>query len=285
MRSSPQVAVVPTMGSASASDALRVHRVCTSTGLALVGTTPQQTIWRIAKTSYGPLNPPHRAGTGSRLDWGRYDVPGHRTVYGAAPPQAAYAESIAFARPAFDAGTVLMRDLFDDVDPLDNTPLFEVIDRQWADRDHQPPGLLAAGWRQERLIYELRLPETGWFVDIEAAVSVAAVAGGLGKELARLGLRTLTVADLRGPDRTVTTTIAKWVRAQTLDDGSLPHGVQFGSKHGSDWHCWAVWLRAVDDGKTLSEEPTQSDDGHEIQRRELNPPLAEVADLFQIRTQ
>lgn len=55
--------------------------------------------------------------------------------------------------------------------------------------------------------------------------------------------------------------IATWVREQILDDGSLPLGIRFRSKHGSGY-CWAYWLRRRDDG--LEDEPMSADSGQEI---------------------
>jgi hypothetical protein len=67
---------------------------------------------------------------------------------------------------------------------------------------------------------------------------------------------------------------------QTLDDGSLPHGVCYGSKHGDDLKCWAIWLRAMDDGKPESSEPTRAGQGFSIEKCERNEPLRTIARLF-----
>lgn len=259
-------------------------RICGRTGLSLVpadGTS----IWRVAKTSYGPLNPEQRTATGDRGLWGRYDVPLHRTVYGALPVEAAYGESLAWARAKFSIDGPQMRDLFDDVDAQDTTSLREVVEQEWAGIGfgHMPPGAVPAGWRQERALHELELPSSGWFVDIEAAASVAAVGKSLRAALAALGVRALTVGHLRSEERRVTTTIADWVWHQVLDDGSLPHGVRFGSKHGSDWHCWAIWLRAVDDGRGLESEPVSDRGGSAIGPPDQNEALNRIGELFHLK--
>lgn len=75
--------------------------VCASTGLAYV--SGPVTGYRIAKSSYGPLNPlPRSAGTTDRSAWSRFDTAGS-TVYIAGDRRTAYAETLAMARvdPAF----------------------------------------------------------------------------------------------------------------------------------------------------------------------------------------
>jgi hypothetical protein len=257
-------------------------RQCSKTGLQLEPASGQR-IWRIAKTSYGPLNPQERKAQSHRRDWGRYDVLGHRTIYGASPAVASYAESLAAQRLRFTREGPALTELFDDLDPDDQTSLLEAVERDWAERNHMAPGTVAAGWRLERRLYELRLPRNGWFVAIERAESITAVSAALKSELGDLGLDQLSVGDLRSEHRVLTTTIADWVWHQTLDDGTKPHGIRFGSKHDSTWSCWAIWLRAVDDGKRLSAELTKSDKGAHILDCEHNPEMARVMKLFKIR--
>jgi hypothetical protein len=242
------------------------------------------TVWRIAKTSFGPMNPQLRPPSTPRLEWGRYDVVHHRTIYGASPAAAAYGESLAALRLKFNQRDALS-DLFDDSDDesVIGRTLLDEVTTEWSERNHMAPGTVNAGWRRERLLYKITLPATGWFVDIESADSVAAISQALRPELGSLGLQSLTVSNLRGENREITTRIAEWVRAQVLDDGSLPHGIRFGSKHGSDWNCWAVWLRAVDDGKHRRFEPTKADRGSEILDPEHNQALSEVARLFELK--
>nr|WP_272942780.1 RES domain-containing protein [Rhodococcus jostii] len=234
--------------------------------------------WRIAKTSYGPMNPPLRELDGSPESWGRYDVAGHRTIYCGAPREAAYGESIAQFRPAIE---VPLTDLFDN-DPSDTRSLAQVVAEEWADRQHMPQGKLAAGWRQERLIHEVTLPRQGWFVDMERARSTTAVAAVMPQELLDRDVEQLTIGYLRSEDRILTTGIAGWIHAQVLDDGSLPHGIYFGSKHDRKWDCWAIWLRAIDDGHPAHSEPTTCREGQIIGKPSVNRPLDCVARDFNI---
>ncbi len=259
-----------------------VERVCSRTGL-LLRPAAEQLVWRVAKTSYGGLRPPLRDVGDDRRHWGRYDVVGHRTAYGASPRAACFAESLAAQRVGLGPAVPKWQDLFDDPPIPGVTSLLGAAQAEWATWNHLRPGAIARGWRDERLVYQLRLPAAGWFVDIERSESVSAIGEALGQELRQLGLSNLTVGVLRAEERNVTTTVASWIWRQVLDDGSYPHGIRFGSKYNSTWACWAIWLRAVDDGKSLAHEPTKGDMGTEIKDCQHDPDLASVAQLFGLR--
>jgi hypothetical protein len=96
------------------------------------------------------------------------------------------------------------------------------------------------------------------------------------------GISRLTQAHLLGEDRHLTTEISSWVWNQMLDDGRYPHGITFPSKHGSDYLCYAIYLRAIGDGKPLSSEPTKTDDGSPIDPPHMNKPLHRVAATFEM---
>lgn len=57
---------------------------------------------------------------------------------------------------------------------------------------------------------------------------------------------------------------------QTWDDGGTAIGLRYGSKHGNDWICWAIWIR---DGL---DRMTAVDDGAAVEPPERNPVLAKV---------
>lgn len=97
------------------------------------------------------------------------------------------------------------------------------------------------------------------------------------------GIDQLSVGDLLGENRELTTRISEWIWDVTLDDGSKPHGVIFPSKHGDDFTCVAVYLRRLADGLALASEPTKADAGSEIKRPEQNPPLKKIVALFGLR--
>lgn len=72
----------------------------------------------------------------------------------------------------------------------------------------------------------------------------------------------LTLSHLTGDDRFLTTSIATVLREDvSLDDGTLPLGIEFISKHGKPHDgtgtCWAYWMRDVDNG--LSETAIEID--------------------------
>lgn len=109
--------------------------------------------------------------------------------------------------------------------------------------------------------YEFRLPPNGWFVDITASDSVGAADEQLRSDLAtNHGIAELNISHLAADGtaaRAVTTRIASWVRTLVLDDGSLPHGIVYPSKYGTDLVNYAVWLRRGDDGTGPALHPLQ----------------------------
>ena len=231
-------------------------RVCAATGLGLIAATGQ-VAWRVQKTSFGALNPrvpkpdddPHR--------WGRWDVLGHQTIYAARSPAGALVETLqAFRLEATNDPP--LHDLFDD--ETGETTVLEAVAQDWA-REWGDffPGKIPQGWRESRNLYQLRLPTNGWLVDIDDGHSVSVIGQALKDELRELGVDRFTVQQLYEDDRALrlTTMIAEWIWRQLLDDGHLPHGIRYRSKWGGNYGCYALWLRALDDGKGLDSEPTR----------------------------
>lgn len=265
------------------------RRRCTKTGLALIESSGQS-IWRVAKPSYGPMWPLLRDAGCDVSSWGRFDVGGRHTIYGADPAEGAYAETVAWAR--VNLKDLTAKDLFSESDPTNRALLRALIEEDWRQRGYILPGHLPAGWRLDRCLYELRLPVQGWFVDIHDPDTINAISHAIAPDLARFGLTELDLPSIvNSEDRQITTIIAKWVHGQALDDCSLPHGIRFDSKYGCqrgragggpNWQCWAIWLRQLDDGRQVEDEPTQVASCHEIKRPYYNPPLREVAKLFKL---
>lgn len=255
-------------------------RTCEKTGLALTR-APATPIYRIAKSSYGPLNPQVReVEQADRSGWSRYDVPGHRTVYGGAPVEAAYAESIAWARDGISG--LRQSTLFPDLGKDDVSSLLDAVEMEWEQRGHMAPGFIPAGWRTERLLHEVHLDPDVWFVDVENSASVAVLRTALADSWDSLEIDNFTTANLRGDDREVTTRVAEWIWYLVLDDGSRPGGIQFCSKHGTDWSCWAAWLRQTDDG-LADQEPTWADEGVEVEIPFKNAPYRTILELFRLK--
>jgi hypothetical protein len=252
-------------------------RVCGRTGLVL---TParSETAWRIATTSYGPLNPPLRSG--DRRDcagWGRFDIPGGRTAYLAESRECAYAEVLAYYRRRIGDRDSLSKDAA--FLELTDDALAALIEAEWATRGHVAPGHLPAGWRTSRTIYRIELPSSGWWVVLEHPDSIASAEAALGAELEAEGIDALDVAVLRGSNRAVTVLLADWVRQSLLDDGSAPHGISYQSRHATGG-AWAYWLpsgrpataTAVSKARITRASPIAAND----------PDLRAVAERFRV---
>ena len=216
--------------------------------------------------------------------WGRYDVAGHSTIYIASTPEGAYAESLAVQRISNGLKTIRLSDAFDDSDSNDSPEVvLAAINTEWLQLfGGMTPGKVVLGWRDARLEYPMTLPRDGWLVDIEASPSVAAINANMRTDLGDHGIDYLSVGTLRGEERIVTTAVSGWIHSQVLDDGSLPHGIVYGSKHGTDYKCWTIWLRRVDDGFEAGSEPTKAGPGIEIKPPYHNPPLRQVAEQFNL---
>lgn len=212
---------------------------CPRTGLTILPSLGERA-FRVARRSYGPLNPLRRPAEGGEPnDWGRFDTRGGRTAYCAATVESALTEALSALKRPLGAS-----DLAAD----------RSVAAEWAELGHLPPGQLPQSWRAERRIYELQLPVGEPWVLLEDPDSIAVVEHALGDRLAQLGVRSLTVAVLRGEQRDVTTSIAHWVREQLVgDEGAPACGIAYLSKHAAGW-CRAYWLRRVDDGQPYTTE-------------------------------
>jgi RES domain len=259
------------------------ERICSATGLTLIRAR-EQVGWRVAKTKYGPLSPLERPDVPphQRTDWGRWDVVGHRTVYLADTQTASYAEALAPLRVAMsEAPSSLDKAASDYVHAQRSDSTLDLITANWAAQHHSHCGFVPKVWRDMRALYPVTLPESGWFVRLETANSVAAVHDQLGLRLSSLSVAELDLSVLNGPCRAVTTAIAEWVWKHVLDDGSRPHGIRFPSRLGADLGCWAVWLRNVDDGRPRDLEPTKAGAAKTISA--TDSALKEIADRYHLR--
>lgn len=251
-----------------------VTRTCQLTGLQLVPSEGQQ-VTRFANPAFGPMNPlPLAADSISKA--GRYDVVGRHTIYAADSRRAGLTETLAYLSPSVGLRTTRASEVFDDQDSTDDrtTLLEKILSEQ--------PKEFVLDWRPSRREYTLQLPVTGWFVDIEHDVTLASLNKHLGRDFAARGIRRLTRGHLTGDDRALTTAIAGWVWGQTLDDGSMPHGIFYRSKHGTNWNCYAVWLREVDVGRSPGCEPTKPVSEVKIPDPRSDPDLLAVQETLGI---
>lgn len=234
----------------------RDRRICTSTGLAL--TSSPVDAQRIARESYGPLNPIPRASGAHPGPWSRYDTPG-RTVYACADHLSAYMELLAPFRTEIGDERSALQSAADSMRiPLDE--YWNAIVDEWDGGGSMRAQWLPSVFRDGRAVYALRFPQ-GWWIDITAIETISALHDlypGTWPTADDVPVDHLTLAHLTGEDRVLTTAIAAAIRDDlVLDDGTLPLGIEFFSKHGhpsgGSGICWAYWMRDVDNGL---DEPT-----------------------------
>jgi hypothetical protein len=251
-------------------------RTCSKTGFALISAANRE-VYRLAKPAYGPLNPLQRGPSSSepRDTWNRYDVAGQQTVYAASTEEGAYGELLAALKPKLPAPASRY---FDDVDSDDELEL--LIREEWRNSGYRAPREVDLAWLSEHRLYRLTFPAEGWFIDIEASSSVSAIAAYPPPTLVDNGIAEVTVAELRGSERWLTTAISTRIWPLTLDDRSLAHGIMYGSRYGSDWDCWAIWLRRTNRGRTAKALVTTADTGTEVSPPEINPPLAAILKTY-----
>lgn len=238
-------------------------RVDAATGLHLVS-SPAAPVYRVAKSSYGPMNPPAREGS-KRRAWSRWDTPG-RTVYASDSPETAFIEALAWAHDEAASRNRAIRktaDLFG----ISPRAARELVEADWLKAGNMQPGWLPSVWRDGRRVYRLTFPE-GWWVDVMSSGTLSAISAGLEDALLKRGISgTLTLSEVTSNDRKLTTRIATWLREEvTLADGTQPLGIRFTSKYGrsgeADGTSWAYWMRAIDAG--LSVEQVGVDSGEPI---------------------
>lgn len=224
-------------------------RTCERTGLALVESP--RTAFRVAKESYGPLNPQERGPLGGdRSGWYRFDTPG-RTVYVAADAETAFVEALSWARMTHSHRAFLAKTA--DFMGIPVQEMRRIVEEEWSANSGMVPGWIPANWREGRRLYELEFAG-GWWIDISHAATLASLNDSIGCHLYDDGVlpQTLTLSEVTSGDRLATTLLASYVREQVLDDGSYPMGIRFPSKHGAtgegEGHCYAFWLRRRDVG-------------------------------------
>ena len=133
--------------------------VCANTGLALLP-AGGQSVWRLAKPSYGVLNPPARGVSSSegRAGWNRFDLPGEQTIYCANSAEGAYGELLGALKVG---GPYRAQEYLDDPGADD---LYALIARDWNDLGVRPPGVVDIHWLYAHRLYTVALPASGCFV-------------------------------------------------------------------------------------------------------------------------
>lgn len=68
------------------------------------------------------------------------------------------------------------------------------------------------------------------------------------------------------------------IAAVLLADETHPIGIRYGSKHGSDWTCWSIWLRDT------TRAAIDVDQGAPVAPPARNPALAKVLAAYNLTT-
>lgn len=247
---------------------LREPHTSESSGLRLIPCRGEVG-FRVAKRAYPVISAPSRTADDLRNDWGRYDTVGS-TLYVAETARSAYAEVLSPLKQANGTASSLQTDAASMGMTIEE--FLEEVASEWGDRNFMGLGAVPAKWRELRAIHQILLPSAGWWVDIEHPDSIAAINERLAEFLASQGIPALDTSHLRGENRNVTTMIAALTQSLTLDDGTTPVGIHFGSRHGGAW-CKAIWLDDALELIPLGPEPVLVTD----------PDLAAAADNFRIR--
>lgn len=244
--------------------------ICNTTQLALLPAS-QQTVYRLADPAYGPLQPRLRPADTSdnRSDWHRYDLAGERTIYAASSLEGMYAEML---QPLKKPQPMAASELFDDVGVGETVE--DLIAHDFAENGREPPHEIDLNWLLEQRLYTMLLPDVGWLVDAEHSNTVAYLHRNRPAALLVEGLQQVTVAELRSENRFVTSHLAETMACCRLQDQTRPIGLLYGSKLGSDWDCWTVWLRdGVDDA-------ISADAGQAVLHPDENPVLLKVLEKY-----
>lgn len=234
-----------------------IRRICARTGLAL--TSGPTEAYRIARESFGPLAPVARQLGDSAGGWSRYDTAG-RTIYATQERLTAFMELLAPYRTVVTNERRALQPVADFMGvSLDD--LWRDVVSEWDEAEMMKASWLPRMFREGRGVYTLKFPN-GWWIDMAASETISAMHDLFEDGWPTAGGRvsgSLTLSHLTGDDRVLTTSIASMLREHIeLDDGTLPLGVQFLSKHGTPSKgtglCWAYWMREKDSGL---EEPTR----------------------------
>lgn len=217
-----------------------IRRQCTLTGLSIIEGPVSMYRVAVCWPDRGPLNPKERRDDRleDRKDWNRFDTPG-LTIYGADQRVTAFTESLAYKAPSARNYAGLAEEA-----RYLGISLFELLDE--LRRAGLPVDGMDPDWRLDREIYRLSFPSLPW-VDLTHPDTLIAIKGS-----GTAGADRMTMADLTGDDRAITTSVAQWIRGQLLDNGGTAAGLRYPSKFGfSDGdYCYAGFLAAPDTGCT-----------------------------------
>ena len=208
-------------------------------------------VYRVGRLA-GPLDPSRIAAEDALATraGNRFDVVGGGVIYCGTEARGCFAETVARFRPS-----AKMRALM-----------------QQEDSGFVACGGVPQNWRDQRTVVSVRIVDPLPFIDIDHPVTHEYLNAKMADELAGLGVETLDVGNIRGPNRLVTRAAASWAYWAEDAAGSAKYsGIRYMSRVLPDQECWAVF-----EGTPIVE----------VSRRaiEINDPdLSAVADVWGLR--
>lgn len=183
---------------------------------------PRRGVWRVGRGD-DPLRASVLEPADALLEraGNRFDIPGVGVRYFATEVEGCYAETLARFRPSAAVLAAVG------------------ADSDWSDRHFMDVGSVPADWRARRQIVRVVLPARYPLVDIESPDTHRELTRALAPSLDALGITSLDVATVRGPDRRVTRLLAQWAYRPRSDYLGYS-GLRYVSRLG-DWECWAVF--------------------------------------------
>lgn len=112
---------------------------------------------RVARESYGPLNPVVRTAEEGVEAWSRYDTPG-QTIYACADPVTAYMELLAPYRTDVNRERRALQPIADAM-RMDLDALWDQIVAEWDEAGTMKASWLPRAFRDGRKLYTLRFPD------------------------------------------------------------------------------------------------------------------------------
>lgn len=154
----------------------------------------------------------------------RYDVPGAGVLYVGDSRAACFGETIARFRPA--------------------PAMIELLGDEPEGGPFMPLGSIPQDWRLQRSMVELELDPDARFVDVDAPETLGWLTNELTAALSALGYEEpLDLSDIHNRDRQLSRLIASHVFTTQNSDGDFTYdGIQYRSRVGADWLCWAVFM-------------------------------------------
>lgn len=140
-------------------------------------------------------------------------------------------------------GSTLQTCLGESLAPLrPKNELAALVAEEWRERGWMEVGAVPSDWRHRRRVAKVHVATNRSFLNLESRTVISGLDTTMRAAVVALGYDRLDVSILRGPDRRVTRLLADYVWSQRDPDGSQRFaGIQYLSRHNSDWECWAAF--------------------------------------------